>query len=295
MTLDQLRVFIAVAEREHVTRAAEALHLTQSAVSAAIQALEAYYDVTLFHRVGRRIELTRAGALFLVEARAIMERIDQAEQTLVELDENPRGMIAIHASKTIVSYWLPRQLVQFQALHPQVKVRLSIGNSEEVASAVRAGDAELGFVEGSIDDENLVAQIVAQDQIVVVVNPDHPWAGRSELQPAELAQANWVLRERGSGTRSSFEAALAARGIDLAKLQVIMEMPSNAAICMAVEAGEFAGAVSESVVDGALTAGRLVKVAIALPKRDFVLLRHRQRVLSRAAEAFAQIFAEPAR
>ena len=111
MTLEQLRVFVAVAQRQHVTRAAEALHLAQSAVSAAIAALEARHDVKLFHRVGRGIALTEAGELFLVEARAVLARAESAELALAELAGLKRGVLAIQASQTIASYWLPRYLV----------------------------------------------------------------------------------------------------------------------------------------------------------------------------------------
>src|SRR3982074_3537060 len=110
MTLEQLRVFVAVAERQHVTRAAAVLNLAQSAVSAAIAALEARHGAKLFHRVGRGVELTEAGALFLVEARAVLARAEAAELVLSELGNLKRGSLAGHASQTIASYWLPRHL-----------------------------------------------------------------------------------------------------------------------------------------------------------------------------------------
>src|SRR5579864_9277660 len=120
MTLEQLRVFVAVAERQHVTRAAEALHIAQSAVSASIAALEERHGVKLFHRVGRGIEMTEAGALFLVEARAVLARAESAELALSELGGLKRGALAVHASQTIASYWLPRHLVRFRRDYPGI-------------------------------------------------------------------------------------------------------------------------------------------------------------------------------
>jgi DNA-binding transcriptional LysR family regulator len=114
MTLEQLRVFVAVAERQHVTQAAKALNLAQSAVSAAIAALEAQHGAKLFHRVGRGIELTEAGTLFLVEARAVLARAEAAEMVLSELGGLKRGTLTVQASQTIASYWLPRHLVAFR-------------------------------------------------------------------------------------------------------------------------------------------------------------------------------------
>src|SRR5579872_3720550 len=118
MTLDQLRVFVAVAERQHVTRAAEALNLAQSAASAAIATLEARHGVPLFHRVGRGIELTEAGRMFLVEARAVLGRAAHAELALAEYGGMQRGTLRLVASQTIASYWLPSRLAAFHARHP---------------------------------------------------------------------------------------------------------------------------------------------------------------------------------
>ncbi len=110
MTLDQLRIFVTVAEREHMTQAAAILGLTQSAVSGAIRALETRHDVVLFHRIGRKIELTQDGRSFLEEARAVLRSASSADQTLRELRGLKRGVIYIHASQTTASYWLPERL-----------------------------------------------------------------------------------------------------------------------------------------------------------------------------------------
>jgi len=176
MTLEQLRVFVAVAERQHVTRAAEALNIAQSAVSASIAALEGRHGAKLFNRVGRRIELTEAGALFLAEARAVLARAESAELVLSELGDLKRSVLSGYASQTIAGYWLPRHLVAFRRSHPGVAVRLWIGNTSQAAAAVRGGEADLGFVEGEVDDPALVSETVAHDQLVIVVGPEHPWS-----------------------------------------------------------------------------------------------------------------------
>jgi DNA-binding transcriptional LysR family regulator len=286
MTFEQLRVFIAVAERQHVTRAAEALHLAQSAVSAAIAALEARHGARLFHRVGRGIELTEAGQLFLPEARAVLARAEAAEQVLAELGGLRRGTLRLQASQTIAGYWLPRHIVAFRGRHPGVAVHLTVGNTAQVAAAVRQGLAELGFIEGAIDDPALTLRRVAGDQLVVVVPPGHAWAAAEDLSAAELAAADWVLREAGSGTRSVFEQALADRGVDVALLRVVLELPSNEAVRGAVEAGLGATAMSASVVASSLEVGLLQQVRLALPARDFVAVHHAERGLSPAAQRF---------
>lgn len=285
MTLDQLRVFVAVAERQHVTRAAEALNIAQSAASASIASLEGRHGAKLFHRVGRRIELTEAGTLFLVEARAVLARAEAAELILSELGSLKRGTLLVQASQTIASYWLPRHLVAFRRLHPGIDVRLSVGNTAQVAAAVLAGAAELGFVEGSVDEAALESREVARDQLVIVVGPEHAWAAGGMLTPARLAESDWVLREPGSGTRSVFEAALEGFGISPASLRVVLELPTNESVRAAVEAGLGATALSASVAAPSIETGLLYDVGLALPERDFHVVRHLERYRSRAANA----------
>ena len=270
MTLEQLRIFISVAERGHVTEGARALNLAQSAASHAIASLEARHDVLLFDRVGRRIALTEAGAALLVQARRILAEVEHAEQTLAEFGALERGLLSLHASQTIAGYWLPPRLVAFQRAYPRIEIRLTIGNTAEVAEAVERGAAELGFVEGAVKSESLESLVVAKDQLVLVVGPDHPWGEARSLKPADLLQGEWVLREVGSGTRSAFEQALRRLGIRPEKLRIAMELPSNEAVRAAVEAGLGATATSASVAASSLEAGLLRQVRFKLPTASFM-------------------------
>lgn len=286
MTLEQLRIFVAVAEREHMTRAADALNITQSAASAAIRALENRHGVALFHRVGRRIELTPSGREFLGEARAVLARAASAERVLADLGGLVRGTLAVQASQTIASYWLPRHLVRFRAACPGIDVHLTVGNTAQVARGVAEGAAELGFVEGAVDDPALAQTVIGWDRMTLVVAPGHPWAGRDTLSAAALADGPWVLREPGSGTRSVFEAALDGFGVDRSTLCVAFELPSNEAVRAAVVAGGGATVLSDMVAERDLSAGTLVRVDVAFPDRPFHALTHRERSRSRAAAAF---------
>lgn len=294
MTLEQLRIFVAVAERQHMTQAARDLNLAQSAASSAIAALEARYDARLFNRVGRRIELTEAGRIFLDEARSVLAQAEAAERALREINGLRRGALAVQASQTIASYWLPRHLVAFHRSYPQMEIRLTIGNTAQVAAAVEQGAVEIGFVEGAVDNQHLAAAPVARDQLALVVGPEHPWAERMEIDPRELVPGEWVLREKGSGTRSVFEAALTQLGLDARALNVVLEMPSNEAVRAAVEAGLGAAALSASVAAPGLEAGLLRQAPVRLPDRDFYALSHRERRLSRAAKALLAIIAQSA-
>lgn len=291
MTLEQLRIFVAVAEREHVTAAARALNLTQSAVSNAIAALETRHDVRLFDRVGRGVALNEAGRVFLAEARGVLARAEAAEAALTDLGALRRGRLAIFASQTIASYWLPARLIAFHARYPEVELDVVAGNTREAACAVREGGAELGFVEGEIDDPALSQQVVGVDQMILVAAPSHASAAGRRVTAAGLAGAVWLMREAGSGTRSTLEAALTAAGVDPAALHVAMTLPTNEAILAAAEAGAGIAALSQSVAADALAAGRLVRAPFDLPKREFRLLRHKERYRSRAANAFVALCA----
>jgi len=286
MTLEQLRIFVEVAERQHLTQAASVLALTPSAVSASIKVLEERYGTALFHRVGRRIETSEAGRIFLAEAKRTLASARAAEATLAELGELRRGSLSIHASQTIASYWLPPLLVRFRQTYPAIELQLAVDNTENVAQAVLQGVADLGFVEGAIDAAGLAIEPVAQDRMLVVVAPGHAWTRKRRLSPADLGAAQWILRESGSGTRSAFEAALAELGVAPDALQVAIGLPSNEAVRSAVMAGPFATAMSELVVASHLQAGLLAQAPLALPARSFSLLRHAARHRSRAAAAF---------
>jgi DNA-binding transcriptional LysR family regulator len=293
VTLEQLRIFVAVAERQHLTRAAQALNLAQSGASHAIAALEARYSMKLFDRVGRRIELTEAGRIFLSEARAVLARAEAAELTLNEFGSLKRGTLSIEASQTIAGYWLPRHLAAFRQAYPQIQIRLAIVNSVQVAADIESGVAELGFVEGRVQSDHLEVSPIARDQLLVVVRPDHSWALHPSLSVPELMAGEWVLREPGSGTRSVFEDALADQGADPGQLHVELELPSNEAVRAAVEAGLGATAISASIAAPSLEAGLLQQVAFSLPERWFHVLRHRNRYHSRAADALLALMSRP--
>lgn len=281
MTLEQLRIFVAVAEREHVTRAATDLNLTQSATSAAIAALEARYEIQLFHRIGRRIELTEAGRQFLVEARAVLSRAAAAETMLAEIAGLRRGSLTLAASQTVGNYWLPPLMHRYRINYPGIALTLTIGNTETVATAVREGVADLGFVEGPIDDLALSVSPIAEDELVLVLSAVLS-SKRQAVSPTDLKAMRWVSRERGSATRALFEKAMTKAGLRIADLDVILELPSNEAVRAAVEDGAGAAVLSKLVVTASIEAGSLIALNFVLPKRHFFVLHHKDRSITPA-------------
>lgn len=289
MTLEQLRIFVAVAEREHMTAAARVLNVTQSAVSAAIAALEERHDVKLFHRVGRGIALTEAGRIFLDEARAVLVQAQNAERVLNESAGLGRGVLRLVASQTTAAYWLPPILAEYRKRHPGITVELSIGNSEQAAAQVETGSADLGIVEGRIDNPALASWQVGEDKLLLVetaAGPEHP------TDPKWLASARWVSRERGSGTRSTFDAAMRGMGIEPDDLSIALTLPSNESVRTAVEAGAGITALSALVVGQAMASGRLRALPVDLGPRPFYALRHKERYSTKASEALLELISE---
>jgi len=290
MTLEQLRIFVTVADRQHMTRAAEALHLTQSAVSAAVGALEQRYGTRLFDRVGRGLVLSEAGRVFLPEARAVLSQAQNAAATLDELAGLRRGQLALFASQTVASYWLPPLMVALAQAHPQLILTLTVGNTARVAHAVIEGEAELGFVEGAVNEPALAHTRIGSDRLAIVAAANHPLARAPEPGWGDLTSADWVLREPGSGTRSEFEQAIAAHGLDPASLNVLLELPSNEALLSAAASGGLVAAVSELAATPMIAAGRICRLPFDLPRRPFELLTHKERRRSHAGAAFVDLF-----
>jgi DNA-binding transcriptional LysR family regulator len=285
MTLEQLRIFAAVADKQHVTQASRELHLTQSATSAAIAALEERYGVKLFDRVGRGIVLTHTGRTFLAEARAVLARAHAAEQVLRDLAGLKMGKLVIGVSQTVANYWLPSRLQAFQAAYPGIDVDVRIANTERVAADLRESQADIGFIEGDIDDSALSTRRIDGDALVIVVGQKHPFARQRRLPVDWMTKTPWILREPGSGTRRMFELALKKRGLGLADLTVQLELASNEAIRTAIESGLCATAISDLVVEKSLAAKMLVRLEGELAKRSFYILRHKERHVSRAEAA----------
>ena len=285
MTLDQLRVFVEVAERGHVTRAAETLHISQSAASAAIAALEEHYQIKLFDRVGRGIQLSETGRIFLREARAVLERASMAQSVLQDLAGSPAGPIALAASQTIATYWLPCRLAAFHLANPSVRLNVTIRNTHEVESAVADGEVSIGLVEGPTQHPAVTRIRLDHDQMVLVVAADRVCAALDQGGVVNLRALNWVIREPGSGTRRALEDLAMREGLSLEDLNIFLELPGNEAVRAAVEAGAGATISSRHVVASAIEAGRLRQIPIDLPQREYALLRHRDRHATLAQKA----------
>jgi DNA-binding transcriptional LysR family regulator len=289
VTLEQLRIFVAVAYVEHFTRASQRLRLSQSAVSAAIAALEAEHRVLLFDRARRHVELTAAGSVFLEEAEAILARVDLAIRRLHDLSELRIGHLNIAASQTVANYWLPPFLNAYHERYPGIVIDLWDGNSTQVEKRVLRGQAEFGIIEHDPHDTTLATEVLAPDKLVAVVGKQHAWFDRETVEWRELTQTPWIMREQGSGTRALFENALVEHGIEPDALEITLVLKTGEAVRNAVAVGSSAAVLSTLVADDALKARTLYQLDTISITRHFLVLRLPGRKSTNAATAMIDL------
>jgi DNA-binding transcriptional LysR family regulator len=219
------------------------------------------------------------------EARAVLDRASMASSVLQDLAVQTTGKVAIAASQTIATYWLPRRLATFHAANPGVLLNVVIRNTREVETAVVEGEVNLGLVEGPTQHPALIRQHIDHDKLVLVVASNHPTLPTNKAGSPDLRAVNWVIREAGSGTRRGLEDLAFREGLTLDDLNIFLVLPSNEAVREAIEAGAGATIISRHVVASAIAAGRLAEIPIDLPQREYALLRHRDRHMTLTQQA----------
>ena len=289
MTLMQLKVFVIIAELGNVTRAAEALGITQSAASAALAALENTNEVRLFNRVGRSVELSEIGRRFLPEAQAVVSNARNASQHLRSLGGKTKGKLVIAASQTIANYWLPGKLAKFKAQFPDVTLNMKISNTRDVENALLKKHADIGFVEGQVVSDQLNLSIIDHDQPALVVSARFWPSIRKKNMSIELAKLPWIIREPGSGTREILENLAKQKGLKWSDLNIVLELPSNESVREAVEAGAGATLISQHVVNSAIKTGSLRAIQIDFPPREYQMVLRKEGALNDAGKMLTKM------
>lgn len=266
ITLRQLQVFEAAARLGGYTRAAEALHLSQPAVSMQIRQLEGQAGMPLFDQIGKKLHLTDAGRTLYSHAQSILAQVHEAQLELEEMRGVRRGQLNITIAST-ANYFAPRLLAAFCQRHPEVKVSLDVSNREHILELLHETDKDLAIMGRPPEPSDLVAHPFMENPLVVIAAPSHPLAQASRIPLARLNQEAFISREIGSGTRIAVERFFDEAGT---RLTVAMEMSSNEAIKQAVQAGLGLGVVSVHTLEMELELERLV----ILDVQGFPILRH---------------------
>ena len=290
LTLRELEVLVAVADAGSVTQAASQLAMTQSAASQALATLETQLSVQLFDRIGRKLILNEHGRLLLPNARAMLDTARAAEQLF-----QGTAALRLGASTTIANYLLPQALARFLHSYPTAKIELQVANTSDIVSSVASFAVDVGFIEGPCHHPDLHVTPWITDELVVFVGYHHPLAHK-KLALADLADAPWILRESGSGTRSEVERLLLPQ---IGALPVSMEIGNSEAIKHLVAAGLGISCLSRKVIADQLAQGSVVAVSAPLAplQRTLYRITHKDKIgtkaLSNLVEAMAGITAEP--
>ncbi|KAA8965845.1 LysR family transcriptional regulator [Mycobacterium sp.] len=260
-------IFLAIARTGSLGAAAREFGLTQQAVSARLASMEAQIGVGLAVRTTRGSQLTPAGAAVAEWAARLIDVAHEVDTHLSSLRAESRQRVKVVASQTVAEQLMPNWLVSLRSARPDgatPEVILTATNSERAIASVRDGTADLGFVESPGQPQGLGSCVVARDELVIVVPPEHKWAKRSGgVSASELAQTPLVSREPHSGIRDSFTAALKqALGDDLQQAPPVLELSSAAAVRAAVLAGAGPAVMSRLAVADDLATGRLRAVAV---------------------------------
>lgn len=283
-TVRQLRIFAAVAKSLSITRAAEALGLTQPAVSMQVKALEALAGVPLLERAGRGVALTEGGAELLRHAQVVLHALEEAEDAFASLRGLRTGRVAIAVVST-AKYFAPKLLAIFARARPGVELRLAVHNRDAVVELLVGNEVDLAIMGTPPRHLETTAFPFAKHPLVMIAAPDHPLAGERRVPVKALAGESFLVREPGSGTRAALERFLAEHRVRPA---ATTEISSNETIKQAVMAGMGVAFISQHAIGLELAAGQLALLHVeGLPVvRDWNLVHRSEKRLSPAALAF---------
>jgi len=288
-SLRQLEVFLATARYENVTRAAETLAMSQSAASGSLKELERQFDMKLFDRLGKRLQLSELGQQLRPQVESLLEQARSLEQALT--GEDVVGRLEIGATLTIGNYIAVNMIADFRQQNARSDIILRVANTETIAKQVAGFELDMGLIEGELQHPDLDIVHWRRDELVVFAAPNHPLSTSTALSDQDLLTLPWIVREPGSGTRQAFDRAM--QGI-LTDLHIGMELQHTEGIKRAVEAGLGVGCLSQICVAEAFERGSLVPLKV--PGRDFrrewYLITHRDKFHSAALKRWLTLCLE---
>lgn len=287
MTIKHMRIYLEVYRMEHITKAAERLHMTQPAVTRAIREIEDYYGIRLFERISRRLYVTEAGREFYAYALHITDSFDQMETELRNWDKF--GVLRVGTSVTIGNFLLPEVLKQFKEKHPKFRIRATVSNGRKVEELLMDNRLDLGVVEGRITGEFLHAEVIGSDRLVPVLPPDSVFAAREDIRLEELAGEAMILREEGSAGRSFINDVFSTHGLHA---DPVMESISTRAILQAVSAGLGISFLPEKLAREWILSGKLAtcRVMDETFTRENYVVWHKHKFLTESAKEAIGLF-----
>ncbi|WP_110654539.1 LysR family transcriptional regulator [Salinicola halimionae] len=288
-TLRQLEVFVAIAQQQSVSRAAETLSMSQSATSTALSELEKQFDCQLLDRLGKRLKLNALGFQLLPKAVALLDRGEEIEELLQ--GQTGIGSLEVGATLTIGNYLATLLISDFMQRYPESRVRLQVRNTASIVERIALHELDLGLIEGDCQHDDIVIQPWIEDDLTVFCSPRHPLASEGSADVERLLREAWIMREVGSGTRRTLEHAMRHRR---GRFNILLELEHTEGIKRAVESGLGIGCVSRLALRDAFRRGSLVP--IATPEMDltrrFAFIWHRQKYLTTGMREFLRLCRE---
>jgi DNA-binding transcriptional LysR family regulator len=286
----RLKSYCLVVETKSFSRAAQAKHMTQSAMSRLVKGLEDETGVTLLLRRGKAAVPTPEGMLFYEHAKRILDGYAKMEQDVAAAGRAARGALRLGVSRTPAVHLLPQVLYDFSKAHPGIRIELSVCATENVVRDLRDGRIDLGLVEDGVGDRTVQTEAVAGDEIVLVAPEDHPLAKKRKVTVQDLAGESFLLPERGTGTRELVEGYLRDLGFDARKVRVRMSLGSPELIVQMAESGLGIAFVSKWAAFAAVKEGTLkvLKLQGRSMKRQFLLVCLGQEPSAPAARTFRE-------
>ncbi len=287
MTLRHMKLFLSVCSHDcNTTRAAQAEHMTQPAVSLALKELEQYYGVHLFERMGKKLKITPVGQRFQEYALRICGLFDDMERELRNWDSF--GVLRVGASVTIGSQFLPGYVKEFYRLYPDTQVKVSIGSTDRIESGIRENELDFGLVEGIPHSPDFIAEEYMDDHLTVICPAEGSFPSGAEISIEEFRRQPFLLRESDSGTREVFDKAAADAGFSVSP---IWEATSTAALVNAVISGLGIAVLPYRMVQAPIRQGLVHNIRVSGMdfSRRFCILYHKDKFLTDSAKNFLQI------
>ncbi len=285
-SLRQLEIFVAISRTESVSRAAEDLSLSQSATSSSLGEFERQFDLQLFDRVGKSLRINEAGRMLLPRA---VELLDRAREIEGSLQGNAGfGLMKIGATLTVGNYLATILVARFLQEHPESRIQLQVHNTSTIVQQIANHELDLGLIEGDCHHPDIEVQPWVADELVVFSSPNNPLAKQKRMTIEQLLHEPWILREKGSGTRETFDRAFHNHH---AELNIRLELEHTEAIKRAVESGLGIGCISRLALRDAFRRGSLVP--LATPNLDlsryFYFLWHKQKYQTTGMREFLRL------
>ncbi|MFC5652128.1 selenium metabolism-associated LysR family transcriptional regulator [Paenibacillus solisilvae] len=294
LNFHQLHIFYTVAEKGSFSAAAQALHMTQPAVTMQVQSLEDYFGTKLLQRSTKRIELTEAGRALMPFAQRSIDLIRDTDSQMSKFTKQLKGRLQLGASLTIGEYILPRLLGPFGQEFPHISISMKVMNTAQIMEEILNHQLNFGLIEAPVNHPDMHMEAVMSDELRLIVGKSHPLAERKKVDLEDVLDYPFVLREQGSGTRLVMEEQLKKKHINPGDLKIIMELGSTGAVKSAVEAGLGISFVSESSVKHEIALGliHLIPLCDVQFKRQFYSIYLKSALLPISAVTFLTFLRE---